>query len=81
MGCRGVEGVDPTNPNAEILTNSLRSQRARSLELHVLKASTERDIRPAFETNPTGVGGLVIPSDVFLITHEEQLAALALRGG
>ena len=50
------------------------------LELHVLKASTERDIDTAFETLiQQRVGGLVVPSDVFLITHEEQLAALALR--
>ena len=54
--------------------------RARSLELHVLKASTERDINPAFETLiQLQVGGLVLPSDVFIITREEQLAALALR--
>src|SRR6476661_3062572 len=73
--------VNPTNPNAEILTNSLQvAARTLGLDLHVLKASTERDINTAFETLiQQRVGGLVVPSDVFLITHEEQLAALALR--
>jgi putative ABC transport system substrate-binding protein len=73
--------VNPTNPNAEILSNSLQvAARTLGLELHILKASAERDINAAFETlMQLRVGGLVIPSDVFLITHEEQLAALALR--
>ena len=73
--------VNPTNPNAEILSNSLQvAAGTLGLELHVLKASTERDINTAFETLiQQRVGGLVVPSDVFLITHEEQLAALALR--
>jgi len=73
--------VNPTNPNAEILSNSLQvAARTLGLELHVLKASTERDIDTAFETLiQQRVGGLVVPSDVFLITHEEHLAALALR--
>jgi putative ABC transport system substrate-binding protein len=73
--------VNPTNPNAEILSNSLQvAARTLGLELHVLKASAERDIDTAFETLiHLRVGGLVIPSDAFLITHDEQLAALALR--
>ena len=73
--------VNPTNPNAEILSSSLlAAARTLGLELHVLKASTERDINTAFETLiQLQVGGLVLPSDVFIITREEQLAALALR--
>jgi len=73
--------VNPTNPNAEILSNSLQvAAGTLGLELQVLKASTERDINTAFETLiQQRVGGLVVPSDVFLITYEEQLAALALR--
>ena len=73
--------VNPTNPNAEILSSSLlAAARTLGLELHVLKASTERDINTAFEILiQLQVGGLVLPSDVFIITREEQLAALALR--
>jgi ABC-type uncharacterized transport system substrate-binding protein len=71
--------VNPTNPNAEILSNSLLvAARTLGLKLHVLKASTDRDINTAFETLiQFQVGGLVLPSDVFMITREEQLAALA----
>jgi ABC-type uncharacterized transport system substrate-binding protein len=73
--------VNPTNPNAETLSNSLQvAARTLGLELHVLKASAEGDINTAFETLiQFRVGGLVIPGDAFLITHEAQLAALALR--
>jgi putative tryptophan/tyrosine transport system substrate-binding protein len=54
--------------------------RTLGLELNVLKASTERDIDTAFATLiPLRVGGLAIVNDVFIITREEQLAALALR--
>jgi putative ABC transport system substrate-binding protein len=73
--------VNPTNPNAETLSNSLQvAARTLGLELHLLEASAERDINTAFETLiQLRVGGLVIPGDAFLITHEAQLAALALR--
>jgi ABC-type uncharacterized transport system substrate-binding protein len=73
--------VNPTNPNADTLSRSLQvAARTLGLQLHVLKASTERDIDTAFATLvELRVSGLVIPSDVFIITHEEQLAALALR--
>ena len=54
--------------------------RTLGLQLHVLKASTERDIDTVFANLvELRVSGLVIPSDVFIITHEKQLAALALR--
>ena len=73
--------VNPTNPNADTWSTSLQvAARTLGLELNVLKASAERDIDRAFATLiPLQVGGLVIVNDVFLITREEQLAALALR--
>ena len=73
--------VNPTNPNADTWSTGLQvAARTLGLELNVLKASTERDIDKAFATLiPLRVGGLVIVNDVFLITREEQLAALALR--
>ena len=75
--------VNPTNPNAETLSRSLQdAARTLGLQLHVLKASTERDIETAFVTlAQLRASGLVIPSDVFLITQEERLAAWALRHG
>ena len=73
--------VNPTNPNAATWSTSLQvAARTLGLELNVLKASTERDIDTAFATLiPLRVGGLAIVNDVFIITREEQLAALALR--
>jgi putative ABC transport system substrate-binding protein len=73
--------VNPANANADTLSRSLEiAARTLGLQLHVLKASTEPDIDTAFVTlAELHVSGLVIPSDVFIITYEEQLAVLALR--
>jgi putative ABC transport system substrate-binding protein len=73
--------VNPTNPNAETRSTSLQAAaRTLGLQVHVLNASTEHDIGRAFATlAQQRVGGLVIASDVFITTHGEQLAALALR--
>ncbi len=73
--------VNPANPNANAWSTSLRvAARTLRLELNVLEASTEHDIDRAFATLiPLRVGGLVIVNDVFLITRQEQLVALALR--
>src|SRR5262249_3804180 len=50
------------------------------LQLHVLKASTEREIETAFATLvQVQASGLVISPDVFFNASSEQLAALALR--
>jgi ABC-type uncharacterized transport system substrate-binding protein len=73
--------VNPTNPNTKMLSNSLAAAACTlALELHVLHASTEPDIDAAFASLPElRVAGLVIASDVFLITREDHIAALALR--
>ena len=72
--------VNPTNPNADTLSTSLRlAARTLGLQFHIVNASTEPDIENAFGILvEQQVGGLVVPSDVFLITHEERVAALAL---
>ena len=73
--------LNPTNPNAAALSRSLQdAARTLGLQLHVLKASTESDIETALVTlAELRAGGVVIPSDVFIITHEERLAAWALQ--
>jgi putative ABC transport system substrate-binding protein len=73
--------VNPTNPNADTWSTGLQgAARALGLELNLLRASTQRDIDHVFTTLiPLRVGGLVIVNDVFLITRQEQLAALALH--
>jgi putative tryptophan/tyrosine transport system substrate-binding protein len=73
--------VNPANPNVDTLSKSLQlAASTLGLQLHVLRASTEPDIAAAFITlAELRVSGLVIPTDVFIITHGEQLAAWALR--
>ncbi len=73
--------LNPTNPNAE--TSSKGFQAAAGVlgvQLHVLHASTERDLDTVFATVAQQRGGaLVIAPDVFFSNQKEQLAALALR--
>jgi putative tryptophan/tyrosine transport system substrate-binding protein len=75
--------VNPTNPrNAEASTRDLQAAaRARRLELHVLRASTERELEEVFVTlaRQQRAGGLVIANETFFANRGEQLAALALR--
>jgi putative ABC transport system substrate-binding protein len=73
------------NPTSPILTESttkdaLAAARTLGVQLHVLHASTERDIDDAFAALvQLRAGALVIGSDVFFNSRREQLAALALR--
>jgi putative ABC transport system substrate-binding protein len=54
--------------------------RTLGLQLHVLHASTERDLDTAFPTlGELRAGALVIGSDAFFNNRSELLAALALR--
>jgi putative ABC transport system substrate-binding protein len=53
---------------------------ALGLHLHVLHASTERDLHAAFANLvQLRTGGLVIGSDTFFLSRSRQLAALAVR--
>lgn len=75
--------VNPNNPNAEPDTRDLQAA-AESLgrRLHVLTASTERDIETAFAAIAERKGGaLFVNIDPFLFSRREQLAALAVRHG
>ena len=74
--------VNPTNPSlAEPSSRALQAAaRALGLQLHVLHASSEREIEAAFETLvKMRAGGLVIMPDQFFLARTEQLAALTVR--
>jgi putative ABC transport system substrate-binding protein len=50
------------------------------LQIHVLQASTPRDIDAAFATLvKVGAGGIVISANAFLFSRRGQIVALALR--
>jgi putative ABC transport system substrate-binding protein len=73
--------VNPNNPNTE--TDTIQAQEATrtlGLQLHILNASTEREIDTAFTTlTEKGVGAVVVLSDGFFNSRSDQFAALAAR--
>ena len=75
--------VNPTNPVAETLARDLQAAaRTIGLQLHILNASTERDIDDAFvNLAKLRASALVVGSDVFFNTRSEQLGALTVRHG
>jgi putative tryptophan/tyrosine transport system substrate-binding protein len=73
--------LNPTSPFAETLTRDVRAA-AETLgqRIHVLNASTERDLSSAFANlSQLRIGGLVIGADVFFNSRSEQLATLTVR--
>ena len=73
--------LNPANANADSQSKDLQAAaRALGVQIHVLRASTERDIEAAFTTLlELRAGGLVIGTDPFFNSRSDQLAALALR--
>jgi putative ABC transport system substrate-binding protein len=73
--------VNPNSALTEPFLLSLRSAaHALGLQLHVLQASTDRDIDMACESlRQLRASALVIADDNFFSTRKEQLAALSLR--
>src|SRR5262245_55780265 len=75
--------VNPTTPLAEPETKRLRdAAHSLGLQLHVLNASTEKEIEAAFGTLiELRVGALVVSVDPFLNSQRAQIVALATRHG
>jgi putative tryptophan/tyrosine transport system substrate-binding protein len=73
--------VNPTSPFVETSSkNLLAAAQVLGLRIHVLHASTDRDLGSVFANLlQLRVGGLVIGSDVFFNSRSEQLAALTVR--
>jgi putative ABC transport system substrate-binding protein len=70
--------VNPTDPNSQTQATDVQAAaRTLGLRLHILQASSERDLDAAFAE--LGNDALVISSDNLFITLSEQLAARALR--
>jgi putative ABC transport system substrate-binding protein len=73
--------VNPNNPAAQRGTKVAETAaHTLALQLHVLRASTDRDADDVFASlAQLGVQALVIEGDAFFTTHSEQLAALTVR--
>jgi putative tryptophan/tyrosine transport system substrate-binding protein len=73
--------VNPTNRNAEAVSTDLQAAaRKLGLQLHILRASTDRELDTVFATlAQLRAGGLVISPDGFFVSQSEQLAALTVR--
>jgi putative ABC transport system substrate-binding protein len=72
---------DPADPNIEDRSRDMQAvARTLGVQLHVLRASTERDITMAFATlADLRAGALVIGGGAFLLSRIELLTALTLR--
>jgi putative ABC transport system substrate-binding protein len=74
--------VNPNNPavSQPLEREVLSDARAIGLEVHVLKAGSERDFEGVFaRLVELHVGGLVVGADVLFTTRIQQLATLAIR--
>ena len=73
--------INPINPNAEIVSRDVQAAAdALGVQLHILRASNERDFEAVFATlAELRAGGLIIGGDPFLSRHGQQLAALTVR--
>jgi putative tryptophan/tyrosine transport system substrate-binding protein len=76
--------VNPINPvlAEPAMKEAQTAGRALGLQVHIIQASTERDIDAAFATLvQLGAGGLVICPDPLLTSRRGQIATLAIRHG
>ena len=73
--------INPTNPNAESQVRNMQAAaRTLGLELHILRASNERELDAAFTAlRELKSGALVVGGDPFLNSRNEQIATTALR--
>ena len=73
--------VNPTGPMTEVVLREYdAAARALGLDLHVLHASTVRDLDTVFATlGQRRSGALVIAPDAFFASNSQQLAALTAK--
>jgi putative tryptophan/tyrosine transport system substrate-binding protein len=73
--------VNPTNPNAETQSKEVQAAaQTLGIELHILRASADRDLDAIFASlAQLQIGGLIIGADIFFVSRIEQITASALR--
>ena len=73
--------VNPSNPRTDDeIRDAREAARAKGVQLHVVTASSDSEIEPAFATlSQLRAGGLVVVGDVVFSNRAAQLLALASR--
>ena len=73
--------VNPTNPSADTaIADVQNAARAMAQQISVLKASSDHDIKTAFETaGRQRAGGVLVAHDPYFLSRREQFVALAAR--
>jgi putative tryptophan/tyrosine transport system substrate-binding protein len=72
--------VNPNNRNTEERTTEMQEAvRAVGQRLHVVTASVEAELEPAFATIERLAGALIVPADPFFANQRDHLIALADR--
>ena len=73
--------INPRNPNADAQSKNLQTAAQRlGLQLHVLNASTQGDLEPAFaRVQELKVSALIIAQDALFNSQTGQLADLSVR--
>jgi putative ABC transport system substrate-binding protein len=75
--------INPKNPNAEMLSKEIpEAARSVAQRIHILTASTERELDAAFKTmTELRAGALLVAADPFFNSRREYIVALAARHG
>ena len=72
--------INPTNPTAETISKDVQAARVLGQVVHILNASTEREIDTAFERiAELRAGALLVTNDAFFNNRPGQFIALAAR--
>ena len=73
--------VNPNDPSADVeIRDAQEAARAKGVQLHVVKASSDNEIEPAFATlGELRADGVVVVSNVVFSRRMVQLVALASR--
>jgi putative ABC transport system substrate-binding protein len=73
--------VNPSNPSAEIYSKeAVTAASALGIQVHVLNASTERDLDEAFASlAKLGAGGLVVMGEPFFDSQRDRIVGLSAR--
>jgi len=75
--------INPKNPNAERQSKDIpEAARSVAQRIHILTATTERELDAAFKTMiELGAGALLVAADPFFNSRREYIVALAARHG